>query len=236
MGLDDVESQASVPVRCTTRRMRSAARAPLAISEANATMAIEADKSCAAWRDDAIAGLRCKCCCLVEHQSCIPRRRFTRSRWERWRAMLQCGHRELAIFRGGERWNSAFSIISTVRPVARRILRGPPAHHRRRTIEPASTPIIWRSTLDAARHGAVAERIPLFGGATNAQAALRPAGLCAAALSSAAADRRNLHARSDERRPAGDRLRPRRGRRSSSSITAPIPPRRRRFTPNWSSW
>ena len=67
-----------------------------------------------------------------------------------------------------------------------------------------------RASFDAARHGAVAERLSRRGGAAHAPAALRPAGLRAAALSSGAADFGNLHARPDERRAPRAELRPRR--------------------------
>ena len=60
-------------------------------------------------------------------------------------------------------------------------------------------------------HGAIAERVSRRRRAAHAQAAVRAAGLGDAAAPSAAADRGNLHARSAERRPARDRLRPRLG-------------------------
>ena len=95
--------------------------------------------------------------------------------------------------------------------VARRVLRGSPADRgglrSRRLLRLSSR----RASLDAARHGAVAERVPVGGRAAHPPAAVRPAGLGDAAASSAAADRGNLHARPVERRPAGDRLRPRLG-------------------------
>src|SRR5580692_8944898 len=67
-----------------------------------------------------------------------------------------------------------------------------------------------RASFDAARHGAVAERLPRRGGAAYQAAALRSAGLRAAAVPSAAADCGNLHARPDERRTPGAEFRPRR--------------------------
>ena len=66
-----------------------------------------------------------------------------------------------------------------------------------------------RASCHAARHGALAQRVPGRGGAAHQDAALRAAGLHGQPLSSAAADRRDLHARPDERRPARARHRPR---------------------------
>src|SRR5580692_10900374 len=54
-----------------------------------------------------------------------------------------------------------------------------------------------------ARHGAVAEYLPRRRRAAHQAAALRAAGVRAAALSPGAADCRNLHARPDEQRPFG---------------------------------
>ena len=65
--------------------------------------------------------------------------------------------------------------------------------------------------LHAARYGAVAKRVPLRDRATHDPPAFRPFRLCIAGSSSFARGRRNLHARPHERRPAGDRLRPRLG-------------------------
>src|SRR5215467_8814397 len=67
-----------------------------------------------------------------------------------------------------------------------------------------------RASRDAARHNALAQRLPCGGGAAHQAVAVRPDGLRAAALSSAAAARGDLHARPDERRTARRRLRPRR--------------------------
>ena len=68
-----------------------------------------------------------------------------------------------------------------------------------------------RTPLHAARHGAVAERVPVGDRAAHQAAALRHVRLCAAGPSSAAGAGGNLHARSHERRPAGNRLRARLG-------------------------
>ena len=59
-----------------------------------------------------------------------------------------------------------------------------------------------RASLHAARHGAVAERIPLGHRTAHAAPALRHLRLCAAGAPSAAGARRNLHARPHERRHA----------------------------------
>ena len=66
-----------------------------------------------------------------------------------------------------------------------------------------------RAPRDAARPCRLARRLSRRGRATHEEAPLRPAGLHAAALPSAAAHRRNLHARPDERRPPRCRHRPR---------------------------
>ena len=50
------------------------------------------------------------------------------------------------------------------------------------------------TSLDAARHGAVAQRVPGRRGAAHATTSFRPAGLCAAALPSNSVDRGNLYA------------------------------------------
>ena len=97
------------------------------------------------------------------------------------------------------------------RPAARRLLRGAAEGHRgvrpRRLLRLSRR----RAPLHAARHGAVAERVPLGDRAAHQAAALRHLRLCAADPSSAADAGGNLHARSHERRTAGDRLRPRLG-------------------------
>ena len=97
------------------------------------------------------------------------------------------------------------------RPAARRLLRGAAEGHRgvrpRRLLRLSRR----RAPFHAARHGALAQRVPLRDRAAHQAAALRHLRLCAAGASSAAHDRGNLHARSPQRRPAGDRLRPRLG-------------------------
>ena len=67
-----------------------------------------------------------------------------------------------------------------------------------------------RASFDAAQSDAVAERVPRRRYAAHPPHPARRAGLCAADASSAAARRRNLHARSSQRRPHRDRHRPRR--------------------------
>ena len=126
----------------------------------------------------------------------------------------------------GRPWNSASSIISTGTAAAladyyESRLKLVEAYDRA-----ASTPIISPSIIR--RRSAWRPRRACFCPPSRSAraAAVRPAGLRAAAAPSAAADRGNLHARSDERRPARVRLRPRLGRRSRLAITAPIRPRR----------
>ena len=82
---------------------------------------------------------------------------------------------------------------------AARLLRGPPAD--RRSLRPRRLLRLSRrrAPCDAARHGALAQRF-LSASRSAPETALRPAGLYAAALSPAAADRGNLHARPDEPR------------------------------------
>ncbi len=107
--------------------------------------------------------------------------------------------------------NSASSTIS-IAP-GRRLpdyLRGPPQDRRSLRSRRLLRLSPGRASCDAARHGAVAERVSRRAGAAHAAAALRTDGVRGAALSSAAADRGNLHARPDERRTAGAQLRPRR--------------------------
>ena len=104
-------------------------------------------------------------------------------------------------------WNSGFSITSTGTTAAQGLLRGPaeadrglrPRRHLRLSLR--------RASFDAARHGAVAERLSLGRRAAHQAAAVRAAGLHAGALPSAAARRRNLHARPDEPRPVPARHR-----------------------------
>ena len=87
------------------------------------------------------------------------------------------------------------------RSAAQRFLRGPlqadrglrPRRHLRLSLR--------RAPFDAARHGAVAERVSRRDRPAHQAAALRPAGLHARALPSAAAGGRDLHARPDEPRP-----------------------------------
>ncbi len=66
-----------------------------------------------------------------------------------------------------------------------------------------------RAPRDAARHGAVAQRVSRRGRPTHPPAAVRPAGLYPQPVSSAARRGRDLHARPDERRSARGRHRPR---------------------------
>src|SRR6266540_2959652 len=106
------------------------------------------------------------------------------------------------------KWNSAYSITSTATTACS--LLGSPQDRRglrsRRVLRVSSR----RTPLDAARHGALAERFPCRRGRAHDAPALRTPGLADAAPPSPAADRRNLHARSVERRPARPRLRARR--------------------------
>ena len=86
------------------------------------------------------------------------------------------------------------------RRAAARLLRGPP--QARRAVRPARLLLLSRrrASFDAARHGALPERVSLRRRAAHRPAQFRPAGLHAAALSPDPADRGNLHARPDERR------------------------------------
>ena len=81
-----------------------------------------------------------------------------------------------------------------------------PGRRRSRLLLPAC----GRASRHAAQHGAGAGRLSRRGGARDQADAARAAGLSAAALFAAAADRGNLHARSPEPRPARGRRRPRR--------------------------
>src|SRR5579883_2515941 len=83
------------------------------------------------------------------------------------------------------------------RRAAAAILRGAAAADR--ALRPGGLLLVSsrRASLDAARHGALAQRLPRRGRAAHQAAALRPDGLRAAALSSAAPDRGDLHARPD---------------------------------------
>ncbi len=115
-----------------------------------------------------------------------------------YRTVLQTCARNQSL----AKWNSASSITSTAAALRCRTITKTASRSPKLMIEPGSTPIIWRSTTDAARHGAVAEHFSRRTGAAHPAAAFRSDGLRGAALSSAAADRGNLHARPDERRPA----------------------------------
>src|SRR5215472_12142132 len=74
----------------------------------------------------------------------------------------------------------------------------------------ASMATYRRAPLDAARLRPLARAVSRGGSAAHQDAALRPPRLSLAVLSSAAPDRGNLHARSDERRAARARDRTRR--------------------------
>ena len=80
-------------------------------------------------------------------------------------------------------------------------LRGPPQADRGLRPRRHLRLPLRRASFDAARHGAVAERVSVRGRPAHQEALVRPAGLHAGALPSAAARRRNLHARPDEPRP-----------------------------------
>ena len=93
------------------------------------------------------------------------------------------------------------------RAAARRVLRGPVQADRSLRPRRLLRLSLRRAPFHAARHGALAQRVSFVGGAAHQEAPLRPAGLHAGALPSAAARRRNLHARPDEPRALPGRRR-----------------------------
>src|SRR5882762_1823374 len=75
-----------------------------------------------------------------------------------------------------------------------------------------------RAPSHAFGHGAFAFGVPRGGGAAHEAIALRAHGVRRAALSSLEAARRDLHARPDERRASGSRIRPRRPARRGAFL------------------
>src|SRR6516162_7609459 len=119
--------------------------------------------------------------------------------------------RERAAPRHGQ--DDGIRCLRSPRPLQRRacgLLRGSPENcgglRSRRVLRLSSR----RAPRDAARHGALAERVPRRRGAAYDAASLRSAGVADAAPPPATADRGNLHARPVERRAPRNRLRARR--------------------------
>ena len=185
-------------------------------------------------RNDAIACFGCKCRYRMGRQLCALRRQpiLCRRRHAQY-AALQSSRRdretrlgmEFGVFDHLDRYSGPLADFYEDRlRIAEAYDRaGFYAYH---LAEHHSTPL-GMAPSPSVFLSAVAQR--------TRTAALRSAGVGDAAASPAAADRGNLHARPDERRPAGDRLRPRLGRRSRSNITAPIRTTRRRSTARRSS-